>query len=53
MAQPIRACIDPDIFSFPTLHETQETVCISFLTTKSASITLVQDSLPWNRFVLK
>jgi hypothetical protein len=53
VAQPIGACIDPDIFSFPTLHETQEKACISFLATKSMSITLVQDSLPWNRFVLK
>ena len=53
VAQTIGACIDPDIFSFPTFHETQETACISFLTTKSMSITLLQGSLPWNRFVLK
>ena len=33
---------DPDIFSIPTLNEMQETACLSFLNSKSASITLVQ-----------
>ena len=41
-APPIGAYSDPDTFSIPTLNEMQETACLSFLNSKSASITLVQ-----------